>query len=267
MWIDSHCHLEHFARKGELPAVLERARQAGVEAMVTIGTGLKDWALYRDLVQAHPETLYWTAGLHPNCVGEDWEEQVAALPSFFAEAPHPVALGEIGLDYFRLSSYPDEAAEQKSRQQWAFQMQLELAYQFDCPVVIHARAAVAECVAAIDASGVNWDRVVFHCFTEGPESLAPILERGGRASFTGILTYTNKNVEPVQAALISQGPEQLMVETDCPYLSPEPHRTATNEPAYLVHTGHKAAALLGLSVEEMADLTTATTRKFFGLNR
>lgn len=266
-WIDSHCHLEKALRAGRVEELIERARGRGVREMITIGTSLEDWEPYRALAQRHHGVVHWTVGIHPCSVEEDWRDALKAVPSYFATEPRPVALGEIGLDHFHLPKFPDEAAEIKSRQGAAFRAQLELALQLDCPVVVHSRGAFEPCVRMIDESGVDWSRVVFHCFTEGPEQVAEINARGGRASFTGIVTYANKSADPLRAAVLRQGTETLMVETDAPYLTPEPHRGAPNEPAYVRDTGEYLAGLLGRAPEEIARLTTANTRAFFGLGR
>lgn len=266
MWIDSHCHLDKSLRRGEAGEVLERMRAAGVDRCVTIGTSLADWDLYYQLASSRRGEVDFTVGLHPCELEDGWEDALAAIPTFFGTQPHPVALGEIGLDYFHLPKYPDEAAEVKGRQQAAFREQLALAFQFDCPVVIHSRHAVGDCVEMIDQSGVNWERVLFHCFTEGPEALQPILERGGRASFTGILTYKNASAEPILEAARRQGPERLVVETDSPYLTPEPVRGSVNEPANVAHVGRYAAQLFGMAAEDLGAMTSANARAFYGLD-
>ena len=245
--------------------VLGRMQEAGVGRCITVGTGLSDWEPYFRLAAAERGRVDWTVGIHPCDVGEDWPEHIKAIPSYFATEPHPVALGEIGLDHFHLPKYPDEAAEMKQMQERAFKAQLELAYQLDCPVVIHSRNAVEACIRFIDASGVDWRKVVFHCFTDGPELLQPILERGGRASFTGILTYKSKSADPVRAAALAQGLDRLMLETDSPYLAPEPVRGQTNEPAHTAHTAAFAARLFGVSPAEIAAITSRNARAFYGL--
>ncbi|HEX2100255.1 MAG TPA: TatD family hydrolase, partial [Candidatus Synoicihabitans sp.] len=118
-------------------------------------------------------------------------------------------------------------------------------------------------VEVIDASGVDWRRVVFHCFTEGEAEMRQLVERGGFGSFTGILTY--KTADNVRAAARLQGLERLMLETDAPYLTPMPHRGKPNEPAFIRHTAEFAAELFGLSYEALAAITTATAKRFFGL--
>ena len=132
-----------------------------------------------------------------------------------------------------------------------------------CPLVVHSRGAFAECVAMIDASGFDWSRVVFHCFTEGPVEMAELTKRGGYGSFTGVITY--KNAEAVRAASLAQGLDRLMIETDAPYLTPMPHRGKPNEPTYLRHTAEFCAELFGVSRERFAEVTTANAKRFFGI--
>ena len=281
--IDTHTHLESFARRGELPAILDRARAAGVETMITIGTSPDDWTLYRDLAAAHAADGFvrHTVGLHPCAVDAGWASAVAQIEAHWSgtgvspvgsvehgrdarATPSPVALGECGLDRFHL---PKEAAEAEKIFAWqraAFEAQLAIAKQLGCPVVVHSRGAFAECVALIDASGVDWARVVFHCFTEGAAEMAELTRRGGFGSFTGILTY--KTADNIRAAAKTQGLARLMLETDAPYLAPMPHRGKPNEPAFVRHTAEFAAKeVFGVGDAELASVSTANARKFFGL--
>ena len=265
--IDTHTHLDAFARRGELPAMLQRAREAGLESMVAIGTDTDDWTLNRDLAREHKGLVQYTVGLHPCNVGADWAGRVAQLEAFWSGAglrpALPVALGETGLDRFHLPSEPVEAEKVFGWQKAAFTEQLALTKRLGCPLVVHSRGAFTECVAMIDAAGLDWGRVVFHCFTEGPPEMAELTRRGGYGSFTGVITY--KNADPVRAAALAQGLDRLMIETDAPYLTPMPHRGKPNEPAYLRHTAEFCAGLFGVSYERLAEVTTANARKFFGL--
>lgn len=265
MLIDTHTHLDSFARRGELPAVLDRAKAAGVEQMVTIGTDTEDWTLYRDLAAQYPGRIRYAVGLHPCSVGEDWAERVGQMEPFWrGEAgPKPVALGETGLDRYHLPK-DDAAAAGKifNWQQAAFREQLRLAARLGCPVVVHSRGAFRECVEVIDAAGFDWSRVVFHCFSEGPAEMQELARRGGYGSFTGIITY--KSAEAVREAALAQGLDRLLLETDAPYLTPMPHRGKPNEPAFLRHTADFCADLFGVSREELAARTTANARRFLG---
>ena len=278
--IDTHTHLDSFARRGELPAILTRAHAAGLEAMVAIGTDPDDWTLYCDLARDNPGTVHYSVGLHPCNVGEDWAGRVAQMEDFWgsgcgfqpqvpndqrleAAATYPVALGEIGLDRFHLPKNAVEAEKIFGCQRAAFAEQLGLAKKLGCPVVIHSREAFRECVEIIDAAGVDWGRVVFHCFTEGPAELAELTQRGGYGSFTGVITY--KSADAVRAAALAQGLDRLMIETDAPYLTPMPHRGKPNEPAYLRHTAEFCAGVFGVSYDELAERTTATAKRFYGI--
>ncbi|HVS54182.1 MAG TPA: TatD family hydrolase [Opitutaceae bacterium] len=280
--IDTHTHLESFARKGALDATLARAREAGVEAMITIGTSPEDWAMYREIAAAQRGFVHFTVGLHPCSVDENWAQAVAEIEAFWKIGPGavaaesgdhgrdaratraPVALGECGLDRFHL---PKDAAQAEKIFAWqraAFAAQLGMARRLGCPVVVHSRGAFRECVEMIDASGVAWERVVFHCFTEGVAEIGELTRRGGVGSFTGILTY--HNADAVRAAAKAQGLARFMVETDAPYLTPAPHRGKPNEPAFVRHTAEFAAKeVFGVSYDELAATSTANARRFFGL--
>jgi TatD DNase family protein len=317
--IDTHTHLEGFARRGELPAVLDRARAAGVVEMIAIGTAPDDWAQNRGLAAAHSGIVHYTIGLHPCSVEEGWEQAMAQIEGFWHGAPglsrdhatepraypnspqtagdrcrsllagdsasaiasklapttaspkpspdlpQPVAIGEIGLDRFHLPKDAAAAERLFGRQRAAFSAGLQLARRLGVPVVVHSRGAFRECVEMIDTSGIDWSKVVFHCFGEGVGEMDALIQRGGFGSFTGIITY--KNAEGVRDAAKRQGLDRLMIETDAPYLAPVPHRGKTNEPAYVRHTAEFCAGLFGVSYDELAAVTTANARAFFGLNR
>ena len=278
--IDTHTHLETFARNGTLAPALARAQAAGVEAMISIGTSPDDWEMYRGLAREHQNFVHYSAGIHPCSVEAGWAAAFAQLEEFWSVAPgssrqsdgagkmpallRPVALGECGLDRFHL---PKDAAEAEKIFAWqraAFAAQLELAQRLACPVVVHSRGAFRECVEMIDASGVDWTRVVFHCFTEGVAEMAELTRRGGVGSFTGIITY--KNATAIRAAAKAQGLARFMVETDAPYLTPMPHRGKPNEPAFVRHTAEFAATeVFGVPPAELAAITTANARRFFAL--
>jgi TatD DNase family protein len=266
MLVDTHTHLETFEQRGQLKEVFARAAAAGVSRMITIGTASDDWGGYRALAARHAAQVAYTAGLHPCSVGERWPDELAQLEDYWSgrAGPMPVALGECGLDRFHLPKDDEARADQVfGWQQAAFAAQLVLAARLRCPLVVHSRGAFAECVAMIDASGVPWSGVVFHCFTEGPAEVAELVTRGGFASFTGIITY--KTAEPVRAALRAQGLDRLMLETDAPYLAPVPQRGQENEPAYLRHTAEHAAQLLGVDLAALAAQTSSLAMRFFGL--
>jgi TatD DNase family protein len=234
--------------------------------MITIGTSPEDWELYRGLAATHRDRVHFSVGLHPCSVEAEWEQAIARVEDFWkGDGTIPVALGEIGLDRFHLPKNDSAAAEQIfAWQRNAFVEGLSMARRLGCPVVVHSRGAFAECVEMIDRSGVDWSKVVFHCFTEGEVEMAELTRRGGWGSFTGIITY--KTAENVRAAAKAQGLPRLMIETDAPYLTPMPHRGKPNEPAFLRHTAdYCAREIFRVSAEEFAEVTTANARRFFGI--
>ena len=265
MLIDTHTHLEGFARHGELEAVLTRALEAGVTRMITIGTEPGDWALYREIAAAHPAAVRYTIGLHPCSVDESWESAVAQLESWVpGTAAAPVAVGETGLDRFHLPKNDLARAEQLIEwQRLSFRAHLRVAAARDLPVVVHSRGAADECIELIDASGFDWSRVVFHCFTEGPDLMRRINERGGRGSFGGVATYKSAGI--AREAALAQGLDRLMLETDAPYLTPEPHRGKRNEPALMRHTAEALAKVFGLDLATLARATSENACAFFRL--
>ncbi len=261
--VDSHTHLHSFALKGLLDQTLDVSIEAGLERLVTVGTDTDDWDVYAEMAGKYPQVDY-TVGIHPCSVEAGWENAFSQIESYWSRELKPVALGEIGLDRFHLPRNDEAAAKEIFELQVAACVaQLELAKKLDCPVVIHSRGAFEECVELIDASGVDWTKVVFHCFSEGRGEMKQLLDRGGFGSFTGVITF--KNAESVREAAKLQGLDRLMIETDAPYLAPMPKRGKPNEPAYLAYTAAYCADLFGVSPEEFAEKTTARAKAFYGL--
>ena len=259
--IDSHCHLVPLKNRGYLEEALERAERAGVRGFVSIGTSANDWDLNRQICQEHSGRVAYTVGLHPTDIRSCWESEVSRIRSYFDLEFPPVALGEVGLDYFHLPRSDEAKTEVKIVQEIVFRQQLALAGAIDCPLVVHSRGAFHDCVRVIDESGFNWKKVVFHCFADGPKEMAMLMERGSRGSFTGIVTY--KNAPEIRKAAILQGLEGLMVETDAPYLSPEPKRGCPNEPAFLPHIATFCSDLLGVGLSKFSAVTVQNTQSFF----
>ena len=262
-WFDSHCHLKTFWEKGELSAVIQRAQNASVLGMVTVGTSPKDWNIYSHIATEYQEMVYYSIGLHPGYVDEYWEQNTKGLRNFWDKPLPPVAFGEIGLDYFRLPSEEGKRNRMIDNQKAAFTKQLEWAKELDCPVIVHSRSAFDDCVNLIDASGLAWRNVVFHCFSEGAVQLNALLARGGVASFTGIVTFKNNDL--LRQTLRLHPFEKLMLETDSPYLAPVPKRGKQNEPSYLSHIGEYLAENLQINSCELAAKTFRATRKFYRL--
>lgn len=249
--IDSHCHLTDERLFPDVEGVLERARAAGVEAVVTIGTHRDDWARVVELAERFPE-VHAVAGVHPHTADAATEEALAELRGL-ALGRRIVALGETGLDYF-YDNAPREA------QRASFLRHLELARETGLPVVVHTRSADADTAAIIsDAPGV---RGVLHCFSGGRALLETALDAGWYVSFAGMITF--KKYE--DAELVRAVPaDRILVETDAPYLAPIPFRGRTNEPAFVVHTARKAAEIRGEDPAEFAAAAARNARAFYRL--
>ena len=261
--IDTHCHLKSFIENNTLYEVLERARSVGVESFITVGTNPEDWSCYQALSQSY-KNIYYTAGLHPCYVDQNWRKQVEYIPAYWNHANPPVSFGEIGLDYFRLPKDKSKSNDIIKRQQDCLCAQLDMAKALDCPIIIHSRNSFEDCVKFIDQSGVDWQKVVFHCFSEGINQLMELIKRGGRASFTGNITYIQNS--KVLEAIKAQGIETLMIETDSPYLSPEPNRKSINEPSRINDILEFISSLIDYDYDDLKDTVFYNSRRFYNLS-
>lgn len=253
--IDTHCHLTFEPLAADVPGVVERSRAAGVTGWITVGTTLEDSRKAVELTGRY-ESLYAAIGIHPH---EAKDADAAALAQLkdLAKQDKVVAIGETGLDYhYNFSKQPD--------QQRVFAAHLEIARELGLPVVIHSRNAFDETVKILDEAGTGLKGIVFHCFSGSAEQAKQLLERGYYLSFTGVVTF--KNAESTRAAARVVPLDRLMVETDAPYMSPEPVRKQKpNEPALMVHTARLLADLKDVSPEDLAVATTRNAAAFFGL--
>ncbi|MCS0503583.1 TatD family hydrolase [Ancylobacter mangrovi] len=253
MIVDSHCHLDFPDFADELDAVVERARAAGVGRMVTIGTRVRRSAQVRAIAERFDD-VFCSVGTHPHNAGEEAD---VTLDELLAEADHPrvVAIGEAGLDY-HYDSAPREA------QAAGFRLHIEAARRTGLPLVIHAREADDDVAAILeDETGRGAFSFVLHCFTAGPELARRAVALGGYVSFSGILTF--KSGAPLREIAAGLPAERLLVETDAPYLAPNPWRGKRNEPSYVVETARILAEARGVSREEIAALTTGNFFRLF----
>ena len=176
-----------------------------------------------------------------------------------------MAIGEIGLDYYRPPADAAEFEAMKARQAEIFVRQLELSNSFpDAKICVHARESLSDCIRLISEAGVDFSRIVFHCYSGTAEELAKINELGGRGSFTGIITY--KNAGQMREAMLAQGIGRLMLETDCPYLAPVPLRGSVNEPSNIPVILRAAAEIFGVDEKYIADAAYENSVEFFGLS-
>jgi TatD DNase family protein len=250
--IDTHCHLTDPRLSGQLEDVIERARVAGVARMITVGTDLEDDRAAIALCRGR-DNVRCAVGIHPNYTQHATLADVPLLRELQADAS-VVALGEMGLDYFH--QFADRAHQAK-----LFEAQLALATEVGRPVVIHSREAIDDTLAIMrNFPGV---RAVFHCFTGTAEEAERILGVGYWISFTGPVTY--KKNDALREVVRRMPIDRLMVETDAPYLSPEPKRgQKTNEPALVMYTAAKVAEVRGMGLDELDRVTTENAARFFG---
>ncbi len=243
--IDSHCHLDDKQFDGDREEMIQRARGAGVGTMLSIGTGdgPPDLECAIRLAERHP-FVYATIGVHPH------EARKATLETFdrmreLAKHPRVLAIGEIGLDY-----HYDFSPRQTQRE--VFAAQLDLASESGLPIVIHTREAWDDTLEAVRAWG-HPVRGIMHCFTGSREQAKQALDLGFHLAFGGVLTFPK--AEEVREAARLCPADRLLVETDCPYLAPVPHRGKRNEPAFLVETVKRLAMARGEDAEEVAERT------------
>jgi len=255
MWIDTHCHLTHGRLLPDVTAVLARAREAGVGAFVCAAGDLDEARAALGLAHRHAD-VYATAGVHPHEAASAPADLERRLRELAGDAKN-VAIGEIGLDYhYDFSPRPD--------QQRVFAEQLDLATRLGKTIVVHTREAWADTMAILRQARVDGGRVIFHSFTEPPDHATEALDFGATISFSGIVTFAKSTQLHETARLVPPG--RMLIETDAPYLTPEPVRKQkTNEPANVAHVGEFLARLRNVPATEFAKQTTENARRAFGL--
>lgn len=254
--VETHAHLDYnWLDPGKIAQTIHRAGLAGVDRIVNVFLGLESYRAGAPILGAHAGVDF-TLGIHPNDVKADSTGQVAEMAQFFAKDEKLKAVGEIGLDFYRDRSSPD-------LQRQLFREQLELALQLDKPVVIHSRQATAESLRLLDESKFPGERVLWHCFGEGPDVARELLARGYTLSVPGPVTYPKNDDLRRAVAEIDLG--RLVLESDAPFLTPEPYRGKPNEPAFNVFTAACVAKVKNIPVEDVWRITGDNARAFFGL--
>jgi len=253
--IDTHCHLTFEELAGDVAAVIERSRAAGVTGWITVGTDPQQNRKAIELAERF-ENMYATVGIHPHDARTVTADTLKELREL-AQNEKVVAIGETGLDFhYNLSKQSD--------QRRVFASQLKIAKDLNLPVIVHCREAFEETMSILEQHGRGVKRVVFHCFSGSAEQAKIVLGYGFYISFTGVVTF--KNAEAVREAAQIVPLDRLMVETDCPYMSPEPMRKQKiNEPALMIHTARCLAELKRMDLADFAEAVTATSRAFFSL--
>ncbi len=255
MLIDTHCHLHFKEFAADREAVIQRARDAGVKLLVNVGTDLVTNEAAHLLAGQH-SGLFHTAGFHPHHSHEIAEHQWSVLEKFVAESK-PVAIGEIGLDYFKSEASPEI-------QKKVFAQMLQIAMSHKLPVIVHSRNAFQDTVEVIRSETKGKIRGVMHCFSYDEASLKTLLELGFLASFTCNLTF--KNATTLLDVACQVPLDRLMLETDSPYLAPQNYRGQRNEPAHLIWAARVLSEKRGISLEKLEEATSQTAIRFFGLD-
>ena len=255
MLIDTHTHLDDTRYDGDRDETIERARKAGVCAFLTIGCDLATSRSAVTLADQHGD-VYASVGVHPHEVkhiGDGWYDELRRL----ARHKKVVAYGEIGLDYHYNHSSPQE-------QRQRFREQVQLARELRLPVIIHTREAQQDTIAILKEEMASEVGGVFHCFSGDAWLAKDALDLGFYLSFSGILTFQNATM---LREIARQTPlDRVLIETDCPYLTPVPHRGKRNEPAFVSHVARQLAEIHSeLSLEKIEEATTDNARRLFRL--
>lgn len=256
MLTDTHSHI-HFSKEfPDVDEILARARHAGVSRQIIVGCTVQDSFQALDFVKKHHEFQLWsTLGVHPHNADE-WNDDVRERFRLAVRSEKKiVALGEMGLDYFR-NFQPREV------QIHAFREQLRLALELDLPVIVHVRDAWDDALDVLKETGNS--KVILHCFTGTMNYARECWQRGYHLSFSGVVTYPKNDYLREVARDVPV--EKMLLETDCPYLTPQPYRGKRNEPAYVVETAKLIAEIRNIPLEVLGNQTTMNARQLFGVS-
>ena len=255
MFVDSHCHLSFPGLKENLPAILADMRAAQVDQAICICTQMEEFEAVHALALEHKQ-LWATVGVHPDT--EDMREPDVAELVRLAALPRVVAIGETGLDYYRLNG---RSVADMEWQRERFRVHIRAAHRTGLPLVIHTRSASRDTIEVLTAEGERRVGGVFHCFTETLEVARAALDLGFYISFSGILTF--KNAKDLREVARYVPLDRCLIETDSPYLAPAPFRGKTNTPALLPWVAKQMAELKGVGAEEIGRVTTANFESLF----
>ncbi|AEV37653.1 hydrolase, TatD family protein [Pseudovibrio sp. FO-BEG1] len=253
MLVDSHCHLDFPDFAEERDQIIERAHEAGVKLMVTICTRVRKFEQIKEIAEAY-DSVYCSVGTHPHQAGEETDVTAEELIEL-SKHPKVVAIGEAGLDYFYDNASPED-------QEKVLRTHIKAARETQLPLVIHSRDADDDMMRILEEEmKIGAFPALLHCFSSGKELAMKGLELGLYVSFSGILTF--KRSTELREIAAELPIDRLLVETDAPYLAPQPWRGKRNEPAYVAHTNKVLAEALGVSEEEMAEATTQNFLRLF----
>lgn len=256
MFVDTHAHLFYDNFAGELDEIIERAAAAGVNHILVPGTDVKSSRQAIEIAEKY-ENVFASAGVHPHDT-KDWCDEDLSIIGELADHPKVVAIGEIGLDYFYDFSPREKQIE-------AFEEQLNLALVKNKPVIIHNREANNDTMSILrEFTGTNL-KAQLHCFAGTLPDARELVKMGHLISFTGNITY--KKLEPLREILKNLDVENLLLETDCPFMTPVPHRGKRNEPSYIPLIVEWIAELYNMPVEEVGRVTSNNALKLFGIGK
>lgn len=255
MIIDTHCHLDFDQFNSDRTAVIERAKKAGVAGFVNVGSSLEGSKKSTELASEHDD-IFASVGVHPYHADEVKEEVFTEIAEL-AKNKKVIAIGEVGLDYFKSPSPPDKQKE-------LFVKFIELSEKLELPLIIHNRDAHRDTLDVLKKTRSLPIRGVMHCFSGNKKLLKDVLGMGLLVSFTCNLTFKNaKNLREIAKCV---PPEKLLLETDAPFLAPEAHRGKRNEPAYITELRDILSGLLKMSKNDVERITTDNAKKLFGIN-
>jgi len=252
MLVDSHCHLDFPELADKLDAVFELMRVNQVERALCVSVTLDDFPRVRKLAETYPN-LHASVGVHP-----DYEDVAVTVEQLVALANHPrvVAIGETGLDYYRLKG---DLEWQRER----FRTHIRAARECGKPLIVHTREAADDTLRIMREEGAGSAGGVMHCFTESWEVAEAAMGMGFHISFSGIVTF--KNAKGIKEVARRVPLENMLIETDAPYLAPVPYRGRTNEPGYVMHVAEEIARLKGVPLEQIAQKTTRNYYRLFNV--
>ena len=254
--IDTHCHLTFDDLIQDIDGVIARSKAAGVTSWLTVGTDMQENLKAIELTGKY-ENMYAAVGMHPHDAKDVTEDTLTRLKEL-ARNEKVIAIGETGLDYHYNHSLHED-------QRRVFAEHLKIAAELDLPVIIHCRKSFEETMQVLDNHAGRVKKIVFHCFSGSAEQAKIVLDKDYYISFTGVVTFKNARIKKQAAKIVPT--DRLMLETDCPYMSPEPMRKQKiNEPALMVHTAKFLAELKGMDPADFANAITATSRAFFQIS-
>lgn len=254
MIIDTHAHIYSQELLPDVATMLKRAEEAGVEKILMPAIDSHTHVDMLHLESTYPTSCSSMMGLHPTSVKENYEEELHLVDKYLQTRKF-IAIGETGLDFYWDTTY-------KQQQYNAFEQQIQWAIQYNMPIVIHSRNSINECIELVASHVGKGLKGVFHCFSGNMDQAQKIMDLGFYMGIGGVVTFKNSGLDVV---LKNISLEQIVLETDAPYLAPVPYRGKLNEPSYITYVAQKIAALKGLSAAAVAEQTSLNAKKLFKL--